>query len=143
MLQDAIWADGARLSDEGYADVTTRFVAASLEGWMFCRDNSGDCVDIVLDNGSALGASHQAWQMNEINGLIWPSSGGAGVMDEALWAQTVDVATSESILASSPDSGAYTAEYAEAAVELLKSRGMDTTGKNWRRVEVKLNPGGE
>jgi len=143
MLQDAIWADGARLGDAAYADITTRFVAASLEGWMYCRDNSAKCVDIVLDNGSALGASHQAWQMNEINGLIWPSPGGAGVMDADSWSQTIDVATSEAILASAPDSGAYTTEYADAAVALLKARGVDTTGQNWRRVDVTLNPGGE
>ena len=143
MLQDALWADGARLGNADYADITTRFVAASLEGWMHCRDNSADCVEIVLNNGSSLGASHQAWQMNEINGLIWPSPDGAGVMDEGLWAQTVNVATSQGILASAPDSGAYTTEYAEAAVEMLKNRGVDTTGKNWRRVDVTLNPGGE
>ena len=81
--------------------------------------------------------------MNEINGLIWPSPGGAGVMDAASWSQTIDVATSEAILASAPDSGAYTTEYAEAAVALLKARGVDTTGQNWRRVDVTLNPGGE
>ena len=143
MLQDAIWADGARLGNAAYADITTRFVTASLEGWMYCRDNSAECVEIVLDNGSSLGASHQAWQMNEINGLIWPSPGGAGVMDAGLWAQTVNVATSQGILASAPDSGAYTTEYAEAAVAVLKARGVDTTGQNWRRVEVTLNPGGE
>jgi NitT/TauT family transport system substrate-binding protein len=143
MLNDALWADGARLGDADYADITTRFVAASLEGWMYCRDNSADCVEIVLNNGSSLGASHQAWQMNEINGLIWPSPDGAGVMDEGLWAQTIDVATSQGILASAPDSGAYTTEYAEAAVEMLKNRGVDTTGKNWRRVDVTLNLGGE
>ena len=143
MLQDALWADGARLGNADYADITTRFVAASLEGWMHCRDNSAECVETVLNNGSSLGASHQAWQMNEINGLIWPSPDGAGVMDEGLWAQTVNVATSQGILASAPDSGAYTTEYAEAAVEMLKNRGVDTTGKNWRRVDVTLNPGGE
>jgi hypothetical protein len=53
------------------------------------------------------------------------------------------VATSEAIPASAPDSGAYTTEYAEAAVALLKARGVDTTGQNWRRVDVTLNPGGE
>ena len=143
MLQDALWADGARLGNADYADITTRFVAASLEGWMHCRDNSAECVEIVLNNGSSLGASHQAWQMNEINGLIWPSPDGAGVMDEDLWAQTINVATSQGILAAAPDSGAYTTEYAEAAVEMLKNRGVDTTGKNWRRVEVTLNAGGE
>lgn len=143
MLQDAIWADGARLADEDYADITTRFVAGSLEGWMHCRDNTDECVEMVLNNGSALGTSHQAWQMNEINGLIWPSADGIGMVNSDLWAQTVSVATSSGDLVSAPDSGAYTTEYAEAAVEMMKSRGMDTTGKNWRRVSVTLNPGGE
>ncbi len=103
MLNDAIWADGARLADAGYQDLTGRFVAGSLEGWAYCRDNSADCVEIVLDNGSALGASHQAWQMNEINRLIWPSPDGVGMMDADQWAQTVSVANSESSLAAAPD----------------------------------------
>jgi len=144
MLQDAIWADGARLAgDDDYADVTTRFVAGSLEGWAYCRDNSASCVDIVLANGSALGESHQTWQMNEINGLIWPSPDGVGMMATGLWDQTVDVSTSESILAAAPDSGAYTTTYAAAALDILNGRGMDTTGQNWRATTVKLNPGGE
>ncbi|MEO2164797.1 MAG: ABC transporter substrate-binding protein, partial [Acidimicrobiales bacterium] len=143
MLQDAIWADGARLSDEAYADITTRFVAGSLEGWAYCRDNAQACVDIVLNNGSALGASHQAWQMNEINGLIWPSAGGVGVMDSAQWDQTISVATSESILAAAPDSGAYTSEYAEAAVAILEAKDIDTKGNGWTRATITLNAGGE
>ena len=144
MLQDAIWADGARLAgDDDYADVTTRFVAGSLEGWAYCRDNSASCVDIVLANGSALGESHQTWQMNEINGLIWPSPDGVGMMATGLWDQTIDVSTSESILAAAPDSGAYTTTYAAAALDILNGRGMDTTGQNWRATTVKLNPGGE
>ena len=35
------------------------------------------------------------WQLNEINKLIWPSPGGIGMMDQALWDQTVEVATSK------------------------------------------------
>ena len=69
--------------------------------------------------------------------------GGAGLGDARLWSKTIEVATSEAIPASAPDSGAYTTEYAEAAVALLKARGVDTTGQNWRRVDVTLNPGGE
>ncbi|MCP4793134.1 MAG: ABC transporter substrate-binding protein, partial [Actinomycetia bacterium] len=143
MLQDAIWADGARLTGAGYQDLTRRFVAGSLEGWAYCRDNSSDCVDIVLANGSALGASHQAWQMNEINGLIWPSPNGVGMMEADLWAQTVAVATSQPILTAAPDAGAYTTEYVEAALVSLNGRGMDTVGASWQRVEVTLNEGGE
>ena len=143
MLQDAIWADGARLAEAEYQDKTKRFVAGSLEGWAYCRDNSSDCVDIVLANGSALGASHQAWQMNEINGLIWPSPNGVGMMEADLWAQTVAVATSQPILTAAPDAGAYTTEYVEAALVSLNGRGMDTVGASWQRAEVTLNEGGE
>jgi NitT/TauT family transport system substrate-binding protein len=31
----------------------------------------------VVAKGSKLGNSHQLWQMNEINKLIWPSTNGA------------------------------------------------------------------
>ena len=77
MLQDAIWADGERLaSDDAYRDVAVRFVTASLQGWAYCRDNVEDCRDIVVAKGSKLGNSHQLWQMNEINKLIWPAPDG-------------------------------------------------------------------
>ena len=144
MLQDAIWADGDRLaSDDAYADITTRFVAASLEGWAHCRDHAGECVEFVLNNGSALGTSHQTWQMNEINALIWPSEGGVGMIDSDLWAQTVDVATAEGILAAAPGDGAYTNEYAEEANDILDDKGISTTGSDWTRATVTLNEGGE
>ena len=143
MLQDAIWADGVRLNDEAYQDMTTRFIAGSLKGWAWCRDNVADCVDVVLDNGTTLGASHQTWQLNEINGLIWPSPGGAGVIDTALWDQTIEIATSESVLAAPPDDGAYTNEYAEAAVAMLEAQGVDVTGQGWSRIDVELVEGGE
>ncbi len=141
MLQDAIWADGARLSDAAYADQTSRFIAASVEGWAWCRDNADACVDVVLANGTTLGKSHQAWQLNEINKLIWPSPGGAGVMDSALWDQTIEVATSQGVLTAAPDEGAYTTEYAEAAIALLGD--LDTTGADWSPVEVTLLEGGQ
>jgi NitT/TauT family transport system substrate-binding protein len=86
MLQDAIWASGERLaSDAAYKDTATKFVAASIQGWAFCRDNAQACADIVVSKGSKLGASHQLWQMNEVNKLIWPASGGAGMIDAAAW----------------------------------------------------------
>ena len=48
MLQDAIWADAGRLADDpAYKDQATRFVAASIQGWVYCRDNPESCADIV------------------------------------------------------------------------------------------------
>ena len=143
MLQDAIWADGARLSDADYQDITTRFIAGSIKGWAWCRDNADPCVDVVLNNGPTLGVSHQTWQLNEINNLIWPSPGGAGVMDQDLWDQTVDIAVSESVLADVPDADSFTTEYAEAAVDLLKNQNIDVLGNDWSPTTVELLLGGE
>ena len=93
MLQDAIWADGARLeSDEAYGDIATRFLAASIEGWAYCRDNPEACRDITVAAGSQLGDSHQLWQMNEVNKLIWPAESGIGFINEEAWNRTVEIA---------------------------------------------------
>lgn len=144
MLQDALWADADRLDDDpAYRDAAVRFVEASLRGWIHCRDNPAECVEIVLGNASTLGESHQTWQMNEISALIWPSPLGAGIMDPDLWAQTVDVATNEGILASEPDEGAYRTDIAEEAVANLREAGIDVVGDGWQRVTVELLPGGE
>jgi len=143
MLQDAIWADGARLGEDSYDDITTRFIAASVEGWAWCRDNAGDCVEVVLANGPTLGESHQTWQLNEISALIWPSPDGAGVINQGLWDQTIDVATSESVLAAAPDSDSFTNEYAEAALKLLADAGVDANGSGFAKTTVTLNEGGE
>lgn len=144
MLQDAIWADGPRLdSDEEYRDMTTRFVAGSMQGWAWCRDNVDGCVDVVLNNSPILGKSHMAWQLNEINNLIWPSPGGAAVMDKGLWDQTIEVATGEGVLTQAPDDDAFTTEYAEAAVALLEAVDVDVNGGDWSPVTVELLPGGE
>ena len=52
MLQDSIWADGDRLADPAFADIAVRFVAASIEGWVFCRDNPETCAQYAFDAGS-------------------------------------------------------------------------------------------
>ncbi len=144
MLQDALWADADRLDDDpAYHETAVKFVEASLMGWIYCRDNPEECVDIVLDNAPTLGRSHQTWQLNEINALIWPSPQGVGVMDKDLWDQTVAVATSEGILASAPDEDAYRPEIAWEAVTNLRNAGVDVIGNNWQRVPVTLLPGGE
>ena len=144
MLQDALWADADRLDeDPAYRDAAVRFVEASLRGWIHCRDNPAECVQIVLSNVPTLGESHQTWQMNEISALIWPSPLGAGIMDPDLWAQTVEVATGEGILASTPTDGAYRTDIATEAVANLREAGIDVVGDGWQRVTVELLPGGE
>ena len=80
MLQDAIWANSDKLGDAAYQDQTTRFIKASIKGWIYARDNPEEAAKIVTAAGSQLGESHQLWMTNEINKLIWPSTGGIGTI---------------------------------------------------------------
>jgi NitT/TauT family transport system substrate-binding protein len=149
MLQDAIWASTERLQDPAYQDLTTKFIAGSLEGWAYCRDNVESCRDMVVAAGSTLGASHQLWQVNEVNKLIWPSPNGAGMIDDAAWAQTVQVARTavnadgQTVLTRDPDAEAHTNTYVERAIEGLKAEGVDVTGEGYAPMQVTLNPGGK
>ena len=140
MLQDAVWVTQEYL--DANQDTVERFLKASFEGWIWCRDNFDPCVDVVLANAPTLGKSHQQWQLNEINGLIWPSTQGIGVVSQPLWDQTIDVAVSEGILSAVPDEGALRTDVAAAADELLASEGVDITGADWERQTVELNEGG-
>ncbi len=148
MYQDAIWASTERLSDPEYQALTQKFVTASLQGWIHCRDNAQECTDIVLAAGTKLGASHQLWQMNEVNKLIWPSPLGIGVIDPVIWKQTVDVSLGTknledaTIITAEPPAEAYTTEFAVAANEALTGAGEDTTGTAFAPISVVLAEGG-
>lgn len=144
MLQDAIWADADRLeTDAEYCYNAVRFVQGSIMGWVWCRDNADACVEVVLDNDPAQGRSHQAWQLNEINALIWPSPDGIGVMDQDLWNQTLTVAVSEGILQSAPTAGAFTNDIVNEALDNLRADGVDVVGNDWQRRTVTLKEGGD
>lgn len=141
MLQDAIWVTEEYAANN--SDTVEAFLRASFRGWIHCRDNPDSCVDIVLAAGPTLGRSHQTWQMNEINGLIWPSPNGIGVMDASLWRQTIEVATGQNVISADPGAGAYRTDFAQNAVNALNDDGLDTVGSGWQRTTVALNPGGE
>ncbi|MCP5033724.1 MAG: ABC transporter substrate-binding protein [Actinomycetia bacterium] len=145
MLQDAIWADADRLDDDAeYREIAVKFVEASLRGWAHCRDNSQECVDVVVDAGPPFGGpAHQAWMMNEINALVWPSPAGVGIMDAALYDQTVTIATEEGILSAAPDEGAFRTDIAEEAVANLEAAGIDVFGNDFARIDVEVVEGGE
>ncbi len=148
MYQDAIWASEERLADPAYQDTTQRFVQASLQGWIYCRDNAQECADIITANGSKLGASHQLWMMNEVNKLIWPSPAGVGIIDPAMWDQTVNVAMNTknlegaTIISAAPAAESFTNQYAEAANAALTAAGENTTGTDFAPISVTLAEGG-
>jgi NitT/TauT family transport system substrate-binding protein len=140
MLQDGIFTTEEFLADPKNQDIATRFLRASFQGWMFCRDNVETCVDYVLEQGPALPRGHQTWMMNEINRLVWPSTAGIGQMDAALFEQTAGIAQQYGIIQNPPGEGAYVTEYAQAALEGIEG---DTMGADYQPVEVKLTAGGQ
>ena len=140
MLQDAIFAREAWLAEEGNEDIATRFLRASFRGWIFCRENPEDCIQYTVDAGSTLGAGHQAWMMNEINPLIWPSEAGIGAMSAAQWDQTVEVAVGAEIIPEAPDDSAYRTDLSDAARAGIEE---DAIGADFEKGVVEVTPGGE
>ncbi|MFV0425991.1 MAG: ABC transporter substrate-binding protein [Beutenbergiaceae bacterium] len=148
MLQDAIWADTARLqSDESYEDLTVAFLKAVIKGWAYARDNVQEAADITIAAGSAWGPSHELWMANETNKLIWPSLAGIGMIDAAAWDQTVSgalAATNEQgqrLITVEPPETAYSNDYIELAISQLGDA-VDTTGEGFSAIDVTLAEGG-
>ena len=149
MLQDAIWASGERLAnDPAYKATAVSFVAASIQGWAYCRDNVQACADLVVSKGSKLGASHQLWQMNEVNKLIWPAPKGAGVIDQAAWDRTAQLSQEtknlegSTVLTKAPDANAFTNDIVQEALTILSGLGVDVIGDGYAPITVELKEGG-
>ena len=148
MLQDAVWANTDKLNDPAYQQQTVKFLTATIKGWAYCRDNPESCRDLVVAKGSKLGKSHQLWQMNEVNKLIWPSTGGIGVVNDADWKQTVDISmttknqTGDTVLKKAPEGLAYTNDYITQAVTAAKTAGVDVNGAGFKPQTVTLEAGG-
>jgi NitT/TauT family transport system substrate-binding protein len=150
MLQDSIWANTERLSsDKDYQETTVKFLKAAIKGWVYARDNPEKAAGIVVAAGSELGESHQLWQTNEVNKLIWPSPDGIGIVSQSAWDQTVDVALNaknlegSTVITKKPDAEAFTNEYVQKAIDELKAEGVDVVGESYKPITVELKEGGK
>ncbi|GAA2986136.1 NitT/TauT family transport system substrate-binding protein [Microbacterium terrae] len=153
MLQDAIWADTERLSDPAYADAAVRFLKAVTKGWVFARDNPEEAAGIVFDIASTaelaypVGPTHQLWQMNEVNKLIWTGAD-FGLVDSAAWDKTVAGALSAvnqdglELITTEPAESAYSNEYMQQALDELSDEGVEVGGE-YTPIEVTLTEGGQ
>ncbi|MGN6221962.1 MAG: ABC transporter substrate-binding protein [Microbacterium sp.] len=153
MLQDAIWADTARLDDPAYADAAVRFLKAITKGWIYARDNPADAAAKVYDIASnaeaafPVGPVHQEWQMNEVNKLIWDGSP-FGLVDKAAWDKTVKGALSAvnqdglPLITAEPDASAYSNTYIQKALDELKAEGVTVDGA-YTPIDVVLTEGGQ
>jgi NitT/TauT family transport system substrate-binding protein len=141
MLQDAIFASEAWLAQTGNEDIAVKFLKASFKGWIYCRDNAAECVDIVLKSDAKLPKGHQTWQLNEVNGIIWPSPNGIGITDSAAFDRTVQVALAGKILTKPVEGKAWRNDLAEKALAALGD--LDTKGASWTKSTVTLTEGGK
>jgi NitT/TauT family transport system substrate-binding protein len=155
MLQDAIWADTKRLADDpAYADAAKRFLKAVVKGWVFARDNPTEAADITYKAATApgvdafpVGPTHQLWQMNEVNKLIW-TGGEFGVIDSAAWDKTVQGALKAvnqdglNLITTEPADSAHSNDYIEAALSELKDEGVTVDG-TYTPIDVTLTEGGK
>ena len=85
---------------------------------------------------------------NEINKLIWPSTAGIGMIQDAAWQRTVEIAkgtkndTGATIITKDPPDTAKSNTYVEKALAELKSEGVDVEGKSFKPIMVELKEGG-
>lgn len=142
MLQDAIFTSEAWLAKSGNEAIAVKFLKASFRGWIFCRDNAAECVDIVLKHDAKLPKGHQTWMLNEVNALIWPSPNGIGLMDQAAFDRTVQISIDSKILKAAPTGKAFRNDLAQQALSALGSS-VDTKGTSWTKATVTLTEGGK
>jgi len=142
MLEDGLFSTASWLKSPANQAIAVKFIAASLAGWIYCRDNQAECVNLTLKEGPTLPKGHQAWMMNEIDKLIWPSASGIGIMNTADYNRTAQISQQFGVIKKAP-SGAYRTDLATKAVAQLKAQGLDVNGKSWKPLNVKVSPGGK
>ena len=81
--------------------------------------------------------------MNEVNKLIWPAPTGIGIMDGALWDQTVEWLLTFGALVDEPAHGAYRQDLIAEALATLEEEGLDVTGEDWQPATVAVRAGGQ
>src|SRR5690348_6963641 len=140
MLEDNIFTTEKYLKTPSNKDTIVRFLRASFQGWIYCRDHVQECTNIVLKNGTALGHGHQLWQMNEINKLVWPNPSGIGTVPTSALNATAKLAKTYGVIKNAP-SRAWNYTWAKKALAQLS--GTDTKGASYKPITVKVTAGGK
>lgn len=140
MMEDLIFARESWVNDN--EELAARFVRGSLRGWIYCRDNPEDCVESVLNRGTVLGTTHQMWQMNEVNKLIWPSPDKIGWLTEEDFERTDEIAVEyiDTIDEPQPYEDVFRADIVERAWEGMDE---DLVGEDFEPITVELTAGGQ
>ena len=142
MLQDQIFARADWLAQPGSQTIALALLKASLRGWIHCRDHPDDCLRIVRDIDPALDETHQRWQMNEVNKLIWTQPRPIGLMRADRWQATVDNMQLIHALQDAPPKTSYRSDLALLALDALQLDGLEVTGAGWQPAIVALSAEG-
>ena len=98
-------------------DAAVKFLRATAKGWIYCRDNAKDCVQLVLKNGTALPENFQTWQMNEVNKLLWPSTNGVLNLTDGMFKSTADILLKYGVIKKAAEPGAVDMSFRTKAME--------------------------
>lgn len=108
-MEDGLYVLEENLEDPAFVDKMARFVAASMKGWDYARENPDEAADIVLEN-DASGAQtekHQQRMVREINKLTEGSDGTLDVADYERTVNTLLSGGSDPVISKAPE-GAWT-----------------------------------
>lgn len=118
-MEDGLYVLEDNLNDEAFVDKMARFVAASMKGWEYARENPDEAAEIVLDN-DASGAQtekHQQRMVREINKLTEGSDGSLDVADYERTVKTLLSGGSDPVISKEPE-GAWTSVVIEKALAM-------------------------
>lgn len=141
MLQDAIFVRENWIADQNNQETAVKFLRASFKGWIFCRDNFDECINIVMKHESGLPKGHMVWMLNESHALMWPSPNGIGMLDQKAFEQTAALAQQYKVIQSKPGANATRTDLAKKALDGLGN--LDTKGTNFQKRTVQVTKGGE
>lgn len=85
-------------------------------------------------------ASSRPWPVDD--DLIGPSPLGVGVMDPALWDQTVEISTPQGALEAAPTDGSFRTDIVEEAIANIEGD-IDVFGNDYAKLDVEVTAGGE
>jgi NitT/TauT family transport system substrate-binding protein len=129
-LEDALFENGAYMQQN--PAVSAKFVAASLKGWVYCRNNPNACVNMVDKAGAGGSKKFNQWSMNQFNQLLWPAPAqGLGYLKPAAIRQTATILYSTKVITKFPNLSALTGTSVYNAA-LKQLNGVDIKGTTYK-----------
>lgn len=108
-MEDGLYVMEENLEDPAFVEKMARFVAASMKGWEYARENPDEAADIVLEN-DASGAQTEKHQQRMVREISKLTEGSDGTLDVADYERTVEILLSggsDPVISAKPE-GAWT-----------------------------------